>query len=155
MPIKYDLARLRNRSEAVHDYINSPSQAKETFALRRSEYKLDQNVIRDMKKIAKSYSVFVFSAEWCPDCQRNVPVLDLIADATSLEVRVFGHIMRDTKSREKKWAIPPSPIEVNEFGVVKIPHVVVFNREGKRVGEIIENPPINKSLEKALLDIMT
>jgi len=152
--LKYDIARLRTGSKAVHDYVNEPSKAKETFDRRHDEYKLDPVTVKELKNRAKDYLIIVFSAEWCPDCFRNVPVLDLLAEATGIEVRVFGHIMRDDKSNTRKWAIPPSPPEVEEFNVVKIPLVVVLKKDGKKLGEIIENPPPGKTLEQALLEII-
>ncbi len=71
---------------------------------------------------------------------RNVPVLDLLAEATGLEVRVFGHIMRDAKSNTRKWAVPPSPPEVEEFNVAKIPLIVVLKKDGEKMGEISRKP---------------
>ena len=107
-----------------------------------------------MKKKAKDYIVVAFSAEWCPDCMKNVPVLGMLSEATSLEVRVFGHMMRDAKSNTRRWAIPPCAPEVKEFGVVKIPLIVVLNKAGEKIGEVVENPPQGKTLEQSLLDIM-
>ena len=152
--MKYDVSKLRKGSESVHDYVSEPSKAKDAFDKRRAEYKLDAAVVKELKKKAKDYTVIVFSAEWCPDCMRNVPVLDLLAEAAGIEVRVFGHIMRDAKSNTKKWAVPPSPPEVDEFKVSKIPYMVVLKKDGEKVGEIVENPPPGKTLEKALLDIV-
>ncbi len=151
--MKYDLTRLRNRSETVHDYVSAPSKAKDAFDKRRAEYKLDASVVKELKK-AKGYSIYAFSAEWCPDCIRNVPVLDLLAEATGMEARVFGHIMRDAKSNTKKWAVPPSPPEVDEFSVVKIPLFVVLGKDGEKVGEVVENPPPGKTLEQAILELV-
>lgn len=152
--MKYDVAKLRKGSEAVHNYVSTPSKAKEAFDKRRVEYKLDAAVVKELKKKAKDYTIIVFSAEWCPDCVRNVPVLDLIAEATGIEVRVFGHIMRDAKSNTRKWAVPPSPPEVDEFSVPKIPLIVILNKDGEKAGEIVENPPPGKTVEQALLAIM-
>jgi thiol-disulfide isomerase/thioredoxin len=152
--LKYDVAKLRKGSEAVHDYVSAPSKAKDTFDKRHAEYKLDAAVTKGLKKKAKDYVVFVFTAEWCPDCMRNVPVLDMISEATGLEVRAFGHIMRDAKSNTRKWAVPPSPPEVDEFNVPKIPLIVVLRKDGEKAGEIIENPPPGVTIEQALLDIM-
>jgi hypothetical protein len=45
-------------------------------------------------------------------------------------------------------------VEVKEFDVVKIPLIVVLDRDGERVGEIVENPPPGKTVEGALLDIL-
>ncbi|MCX6647935.1 MAG: thioredoxin family protein [Candidatus Bathyarchaeota archaeon] len=152
--MKYDVSKLRKGSESVHDYVSEPSKAKDAFDKRRAEYKLDGAVVKELKKRVKDYTVIVFSAEWCPDCMRNVPVLDLLAEAAGIEVRVFGHIMRDAKSNTKKWAVPPSPPEVDEFKVSKIPYMVVLKKEGEKVGEIVENPPPGKTLEQAILDIV-
>ena len=152
--MKHDIAKLRKGSESVHDYVSTPSKAKDAFDKRRAEYKLDAAAVKELKKKAKDYFVAVFSAEWCPDCMRNVPVLDMIAEATGLEVRAFGHIMRDAKSNTRKWAVPPSPPEVDEFSVPKIPLIVVLRRDGEEVGVIVENPPPGKTVEQALLDLM-
>lgn len=152
--LKCDLGKIRRRSEGVHEYVSAPSKAKDAFDKRRAEYVLDASVVKELKKRAKDFTVVAFSAEWCPDCMRNVPVLDMLAEAAGVEVRVFGHMMRDAKSNTKKWAVPPCPPEVDEFDVVKIPLIVVINREGEKVGEIVENPPQGVTLEQALLDIV-
>ncbi len=152
--MKCDLAKIRMGSEVVRDYVSAPSKAKDAFDKRRVEYKLDAAVVKELKKRAKDYTVVAFSAEWCPDCMRNVPVLNLIAEATGLEVRVFGHMMRDAKSNTRKWAIPPCAPEVEEFGVVKIPLIVVIDKAGEKVGEVVENPLPGKTMEQALLDII-
>ncbi len=152
--MKCDIAKLRKGSETVHDYVSTPSKAKDAFDKRRAEYKLDAAVVKDLKKKAKDYTIIAFSAEWCPDCMRNVPVLYMLSEATGIEVRVFGHMMRDAKSNTRKWAIPPCPPEVEEFNVVKIPLIVVLNKAGEKMGEVVENPPPGKTLEQVLLDIM-
>ena len=152
--LKYDVARLRRGSKAIHEYVTEPSKAKEAFDRRHDEYKLDPVIVKDLKNRAENYLIIVFSAEWCPDCFRNVPVLDLLSEATGIEVRVFGHMMRNDKSNTRKWAVPPSPAEVDEFNVVKIPLIVVLRKDGEKLGEIIENPPQGKTLEQALLEII-
>ena len=83
-----------------------------------------------------------------------MPVLSLISDATGLEVNVFGYLMRDTKNSQERWKIPPSPVEVKDFDVEKIPLIVVLNRDGVKIGEIVENPPEGQTLEEALFDVL-
>jgi thiol-disulfide isomerase/thioredoxin len=152
--MKYDIAKLRKGSESVRDYISEPSKAKDAFEKRRAEYKLDATVVKELKKRVKDYLVVAFSAEWCPDCVRNVPVLNMLAESTGLEVRVFGHLMRDAKNNTRKWAVPPSPPEVYEFSVPKIPLIAVLRKDGEMVGEIVENPSPGITVERALLDLM-
>ena len=95
--------------------------------------------------------VVVFSAEWCKDCVKNVPVLCLISEFTGLEVRVFGHIKTDPLNPKIRWKIPPSPPEVKTFDVKKIPWILIFDKKAKEIGKIIENPKYTPSVEEELL----
>jgi hypothetical protein len=52
--LKFDLEKLRKRTESVHDYISTPSKAKEAFDKRRVEYKLDPAAVKELKKRAKN-----------------------------------------------------------------------------------------------------
>jgi hypothetical protein len=97
--------------------------------------------------------VVAFSAEWCKDCAVNIPVLALISEATGLEVRIFGGLKKDPLSHTRKWRIPPSPPEVEMFHVDKIPLIILFDKEGKEVGKIIENPREKPTLEEELIII--
>jgi hypothetical protein len=90
-------------------------------------------------------------AEWCKDCVDNILVLEQVSKATGLEVRVFGHIMKDAFSTKEKWRIPPSPPEVKTFGVEKLPWIIVLDKNGEEVGKIIENPLYTGSIEEELL----
>ncbi|UCD45221.1 MAG: thioredoxin family protein [Candidatus Bathyarchaeota archaeon] len=150
----FELEKLREKAEPVSRYLDSVSGTSSAFARRREEYSPDEGVLSELKEHASRAVIIVFSAEWCPDCFRNVPVLDVIREATGIEVLVFGHLMRDVKDPKSRWHIPPSPEEVKEFDVVRIPLITVLNNEGEKIGEIVENPPEGKTLETALLDIL-
>lgn len=152
--MKYELEDVRRNSESVTDYLKSSEEKTLKFAERKATYKLNKDTVEKIKANAGSALVVVFSAEWCPDCHRNVPVLGLISEETGLEVRVFGHLMRNVKDPDERWAIPPSPPEVKKFNVIKIPLITVLNEEGEKRGKIIENPPEGQTLERALLDIL-
>ncbi|MBQ03190.1 hypothetical protein CL673_00530 [Candidatus Bathyarchaeota archaeon] len=155
----HDLDKLRAHSKPVEEYLEAPSNATEAFTQRLQKYKLNPLVTEKLKTYAKMAHIFVFSAEWCIDCRRNVPVLKLIQDATGIPVRVLGHIMRDAKNprpstADEKWKFPPSPPELKEFNVFNIPYIAVLNSRGDEVGAVIENPPKGKTLEETLLDIL-
>jgi len=150
----FDVEKLRRNSEPILEYLEASKAKTDRFMERFYGYKLDHGVSEKIKKRAGDAVVFVFSAEWCPDCYRNVPVLALIHEATGLEVRVFGHIMRDPKSDTRKWAVPPSPREVEEFKVAKIPYIVVLSPKGEKLGEVVENPRPGLTLEEELLGIL-
>jgi len=155
----HDLQALRANSEPVEGYIAAPSDATEAFTQRLRDYELDPVVVGKLKAYAGKAFIFSFSAEWCKDCIRNVPILKLIQDATGIEVRVLGNIMRDAKNRnpstpEEKWKVPPSPPEILDFKVFNIPYIAVLDAHGKELGAVIENPLLDKTLEEALLAIL-
>lgn len=152
--LMYDLAKIRRNSEPVVDYLASSGEKYPAFSHRLKEYQLDDDIVEALKEHTEKGVVLGFSAEWCPDCHRNVPVLELVSRATGLEVRVFGHLIRDTLNPRENWRIPPSPPEVKEFNVVKIPLIIVLDKKGEKVGEIVENPPKGMTLEEALLQIL-
>jgi hypothetical protein len=82
-------------------------------------------------------------------------VLALTSEATGLEVRIFGSLKKDPlNSRGRKWRIPPSPPEVETFHVDKIPLIILFDKQGKEIGRIIENPRETPTLEEELLKII-
>jgi len=153
-PEMSNITKLRKKSEPVLEYLEKSNEKTDRFMERFHSYKLDHEAVDKIKEHVREAMVIVFSAEWCPDCYRNVPVLALIHEATGLEVRVFGHIMRDSQSTTRKWAVPPSPPEVDDFKVAKIPYIVVLTSEGEKLGEIIENPPSGMTLEQALVNIL-
>ncbi|MBC8225017.1 hypothetical protein H8E65_10535 [Candidatus Bathyarchaeota archaeon] len=66
----------------------------------------------------------------------------------------MGRIMRDANDPDERWRVPPSPPEVKEFNVLKIPHIAVLDPRGEELGAVIENPPEDKTLEEALLTIL-
>jgi hypothetical protein len=155
----HDLQALRASSEPVEEYLAVLSDANEAFTLRLQDYELDPIVAGKLKAYAGKAFIFSFSAEWCKDCKRNVLVLKLIQDATGIEARVIGHIMRDAKHRnpstpEEKWKIPPSPPEILDFKVFNIPYIAIIDAQGNELGAVIENPPSDKTLEGALLAIL-
>ena len=155
----HDLQSLRANSEPIDEYISAPSEATAAFTQRIQAYELDPSVTEKLKEYAGKAHIFSFSARWCPDCLRNVPVLKLIQDATGIEVRVLGNMMRDAMNRnpstpEEKWKIPPSPPEILDFNVFKIPTIAVLDQHGKELGAVIENPPIGVRLEEAILAIL-
>jgi thiol-disulfide isomerase/thioredoxin len=111
-------------------------------------------MLEKLKQYSEDVVIYGFSAEWCPDCYRNVPIMARFSEETGIQVRIFDNLMRDAKNDARMWAYPPSPQEANDFHVYKIPTFIVVVKRIE-VGRIIENPPEGKSLEENLLDILT
>ncbi len=150
----YDLAQLRKNSEPVGEYLSSSRKVTNAFEGSIRNYKIAAETIKKLRGYVGEAVVFAFSVEWCPDCHRNIPILEVIAEETGLEINIFGHLMRDLNKTGGIWRIPPSPPEVEVFNVRKIPTIIVLDLEGNKLGEVIENPPADKNLEEALLDIL-
>jgi thiol-disulfide isomerase/thioredoxin len=138
----------------VKQYIEDSIVKTKKFQESYENYKPDMVILEKLKGYSDDIVVYVFSAEWCPDCYRNVPVMAHISEVTGIKVRIFGNLMRDAKSNTRIWACPPSPEKANEFNITKIPTFLLVNRNGKEIGRIIENPPKGQTLEYALLKIL-
>lgn len=150
------LPEIRKRTVSVNQYVDSLEQPfYEKFLTRKQIYRLKTKAKSQLKKFADNYLIVVFSAEWCKDCATNVSVLALISEETEMEVRIFGGLMKDPLSHTRKWRIPPSPPEVETFKVDKIPLIILFDKEGKEIGRIVENPRENLTLEEELLEIIS
>jgi hypothetical protein len=154
--MKINLLEIRRQTTDVNNYIDGISKPfRGKFLERKKEYKLKASVVGRLKNFAKNYMIVAFSAEWCKDCAVNIPVLALLSETTGLEVRVFGGLKRDPLNPKRKWSIPPSPPEVETFHVDKIPYILIFNSEGEKVGEIVENPREGLTLEEEILKIIS
>jgi thiol-disulfide isomerase/thioredoxin len=150
-----NLSEIRKKTVSVEQYLDSLEEPfRERFLTRKQTYTLNQEAVNQLKKVADKYVIVAFSAEWCKDCAVNIPVLALISEATGLEVRIFGGLKKDSLSHTRKWRIPPSPQEVETFQVDKIPLIIVFDKEGKDIGKIIENPREKPTLEEELVKII-
>jgi thiol-disulfide isomerase/thioredoxin len=149
----YDTVKLDNKSEDVKHYIESSKEKAPQFKEHYEAYELEKEIEIKLKRHSDKYTIYAFSALWCPDCYRNIPVLAHIQEKSGLKSRIFGHLMRDSKNPNRRWRIPPSPIEVEEFEVIKIPSIYILDKEGNKVGEIIENPPEGMTLEAVILAI--
>jgi hypothetical protein len=150
-----DLAEIRKKTISVGQYINSMEQPfKEKFLNRKQAYELHAEAADQLKNSAEKYVAIVFSAAWCKDCAENIPVLSLLSEATGLEVRVFGGLMKDPLSQVCKWRIPPSPPEVITFEVEKIPLIIIVDLHGNEIGRVIESPKRWPTLEQELNEII-
>ena len=150
-----NLSEIKTKTVSINHYINSIEQPfRKKFLTRKRTYMPNKGAINYLKKFANDYVIVVFSAEWCKDCAANIPVLALISEATGLEVRIFGGLKKDPLSHTRKWRIPPSPQEVETFQVGKIPLIIVFDKEGKDIGRIIENPREKPTMEEELVKII-
>lgn len=153
--MNFDLSEIRKKTVSVGQYIDSLEQPfKEKFLKREQAYKLQPEAVDQLRNLAEKHVVIFFSATWCKDCAENIPVLSLISEASGLEVRVFGGLMKDPFSQVCKWRIPPSPPEVITFEVDKIPLIIIVDLYGEEIGRVIESPKRWPTLEQELYEII-
>ena len=81
---------------------------------------LDDKSFKDALKQDKP--VFVdFYAEWCGPCQMAAPVIDKLADEYADEMIIA------------KLNVDENPASAQEYGVMSIPTVLVFKKDGEEV----------------------
>jgi len=153
--MKIDLAQIERRTVSISEYLRTLDERfRQKFIEAKSTYQSKQGSIDQLRNAASEYVIVVFSAAWCKDCAVMIPALALISEETGLHVRVFGALKKDALNPSCKWRIPPSPPEVQMFGVDKIPLAIVCERHGLEIGRIAEKPSQNLSLEEELLEIV-
>ena len=150
-----DLEVMLKRAVPVHQYIDSLSgDVRRRFEERRSSYRPRREVLEEIRRLSGEFTVVVIGASWCKDCVAQVPVLDLISEATGLRVVVLGGVKTDPLNPRRRWAVPPSPPEVETLGIERIPTILLYDGEGREVARIIEHPQIKATLEEELLHYM-
>jgi len=150
-----NLSEIKKKAVSVSQYIDSlESPFRENFLTRKQTYQLKTEAITQLKTVADKILIIAFSAGWCKDCVSNIPVLALISEAAGIDVRIFGGLKKDPLSYTRKWRVPPSPPEVETFNVDKIPLIIIFDRAGREVGRIVENPKLTPTLEEEIARII-
>jgi thiol-disulfide isomerase/thioredoxin len=150
-----DLSEIRRRTVSATEYIYSLDRVpRELFLARKRTYLLQPEAVEVLHKSVDDFVVVAFSASWCKDCAEQIPVLALISEVTGLEVRIFGGVKKDPLNHVSKWRIPPSPPEIVELHVDKLPAIVVFETDGNEVDRIEERPKKMPTLEQELCEIV-
>ena len=150
-----DLTEIRSRTTSVRDYIDGlKDKDKVTFLEVYNTYRLDTKVVDELRDALKGLTVIAFSAAWCGDCKRAMPVMMQMEDQLGLEVLVFSKIKTAPLDPNHQWAIPPSPPEIDEWGVTAIPWFNFYDAEGNLVGTLIEKPTVKDTLEAEILHIL-
>ena len=150
-----DLSDIRSRTTNVQDYINGlKDKDKEKFLEVYNNYKLNGDAVDELREALKDLTVVVFSAAWCGDCKRAMPVMQLLEEQIGLEVLVFSKIKTAPLDPDRQWAVPPSPPEINEWGVTAIPWFNFYDAQGNLVGTLIEKPTVKETLEEEILHVL-
>lgn len=167
------LDRLKSTPVSVAEYVAGvePDDKRRLHEKNFDEYAPDPDALTEIRRLldarGESLTLLVIGASWCPDCQRNVPALgkvEAVLDDPRFVVRVLGGVKtrplkkkRDGKGdKQVVWAVPPSPPEAADpaFDLRKIPTIYLFDREGRLLGRIVENPEHEDTVEGEVLHLL-
>lgn len=153
---KHDLKSLKENGITYKEYIDSLSgKSGEEFKQNYIDYNPKMDVVNKLAEKSKGYTFVVFSAVWCKDCKINCGAfLKIVEMKPEIEAIFFKEIKSAPLDPNVRWRVPPSPPEVDDFDLRKIPTFYILNREGKVVGEMIENPEHKETLEEELVYIL-
>jgi thiol-disulfide isomerase/thioredoxin len=150
-----DLDNIRARSQTAKEYIsNLEDKWKESQLEEYRNYSLDNEAVSKLREYADKITIVSIGASWCKDCRKAIPVLMKLEEELGLDIRVFGSVKSAPLDPDQQWAVPPSPPEVDEWSVTAIPWIVIFDKEGNKIGTIIEKPKYQKTLEAELLHLI-
>jgi thiol-disulfide isomerase/thioredoxin len=120
----------------------------------RESYQLNEDTVEELKKYADSYTLIVVFADWCGDARKAVPVLSLLEDEAGIEIKALGGMEKPRRPSNKHWAVPPSPEEVDTFGITSSPTIIIFDEDGEEVGRIKTRPKMTPTIEEEILAII-
>jgi len=144
-----DLDEIRTRTQTCREYLeNSKGESKDEQMQMYSNYKLNEQAMKELKGLVKGLTVVILGASWCKDCREAIPVLLHLEEKLGLDVRVFGTIKVAALDPNHQWRIPPSPPEAEDWGVKAIPWIEIFDDNGERIDTIIEKPDFTPTLEE-------
>jgi thiol-disulfide isomerase/thioredoxin len=150
-----DFDDIRGRTTTVKGYIDALREKDKDIVMEAyEEYSIKQDIVDELRTIMKGMKVIVFSAPWCGDCKRAMPVLLHLEEMLNLDIMVFGTIKTAPLDPKVQWAVPPSPPEINAWGVKAIPWFIFYNDAGEEVGVLIEKPKVKDTLEEEILYVL-
>ncbi len=150
-----DFEDIKKRTTNIQGYIDKlPDKDRDLLMEAYEEYSLNEAAANELKSLLENLKVVIFSAAWCGDCKRAMPVLLHLEKEYGLNAMVFSEIKTDPLNKDVQWRVPPSPPEINEWGVKAIPWFEFFDNDNNKVGTLIEKPHVKDTLEEEMLYIL-
>jgi thiol-disulfide isomerase/thioredoxin len=116
------------------------------------------NFLKDKKEKLK---IVALGADWCPDCNINVPHMIKIVNSMNsdkVDLKILYGVMVNAlhKPGETIWHKKRSPPEAVDpkFDLKKIPTFYFFRENNDLIGIIVENPKWESTLEDDLIEIL-
>ncbi|MHA1187523.1 MAG: thioredoxin family protein [Candidatus Heimdallarchaeota archaeon] len=150
---KHDLKKLYENGKNVDEVIES-FNCKTADDIRNNceNYEPNHDVVKELVAKAKGYTIVVFSADWCKDCKINVgPFAKIVQLYPEIDAIFFKGIKTAPMDPDIKWKVPPSPPEVNDFDLQRLPTFFILDSEGYVKTILLENPKTKPTVEEELL----
>ncbi len=140
-------------------------QFRDKIELNYKNYEPKKEILEELAQLLRSKNeglkILVLGAEWCPDCNKNVPrMIKIIRNIKNvkIEFKILYGIMVNAlhKQDELLWHKTRSPPEALDpkFDLRAIPTFYLFDSSGTLLDVIIENPKHNSTLEEEMLSII-
>ena len=162
MTTKFDLKwdDLVSPTMSPEDYLE---QFKEKIEINYKTYEPKSEILEKIKNLLdknkEKLKIVALGADWCPDCNRNVPRMIKIVklmQSKDIEIRILYGIMVNAlhKPGETIWHKKRSPPEAVDprFELKAIPTFYFFNKNKKFIGLIKEHP--KETIEEDMLEIL-
>ena len=164
MSIKHQLTWKDNISPTMtaEEYME---QFGDKIELNYKTYEPKKEILEELTQILtsknESLKILVLGADWCPDCNKNVPrMIKIIRNINNvkIEFKILYGIMKTAphKKGDSLWHKTRSPPEAVDpkFELRAIPTFYIFDSSGNLLDVIIENPKNNSTLEEEMLSII-
>jgi thiol-disulfide isomerase/thioredoxin len=149
------LSDVKSKFTSCQEYIESMAPSYKGGWLRLAEdYNLDEEAVEKLKSYVDGYELVVLFAHWCGDARRAVPVLMLIEKELGFRINALGGMTKPPRGASVHWAVPPSPEEVETFGITSSPTIIVFKKSGEEIGRMKTRPKMTRKVETEILKII-
>lgn len=152
----HNLTRLKKNGLSVQEYVeNLSGKSGQELKENIQKYEPKETVLKELAEKMRGYTVIVFSATWCKDCKINVAAfIKILQKRSDIKAVFFTGIKSAPLDPNIRWRVPPSPPEVKEFNLEKIPTFYILDSNGKVVATMIENPKYENSIEEELIHLI-
>ncbi|MBD3190695.1 MAG: hypothetical protein GF308_08620 [Candidatus Heimdallarchaeota archaeon] len=153
---KHNILQLRKNGLSMDEYIKKLSgKSGQEIKENIQKYEPKETILNRLAEKMEGYTVVVFSATWCKDCKINVAAfIKILQKQSSIEAIFFSDIKSAPLDPNIRWKVPPSPPEVNDFNLEKIPTFYILNSDGEVVATIVESPKHKDSLEEEFIYVL-
>ncbi|MDH4214156.1 MAG: thioredoxin family protein [Candidatus Thorarchaeota archaeon] len=133
---------------------NIPQMYRGGFLRQKEEYSLNAKALERLKTLCRDHTCAILYADWCGDSRKALPVLALIEENTGKKIPALGGMTKPPYGSNKLWAVPPSPQEVDIFGITSSPTILIFDKKGEEIGRIKTRQRMTATIEEEIVKII-